>query len=151
MRRRGRQDQAVGDAGQDFGQAAALGVFTVLPGAEVHDVVGLVEYNHVEAGALQKFEHTLLLKEIDRRQGQGRMIERVGAQFVLPADLLHAGAVEDIQAQAEALAHFRLPLVQQRPGGRDEKDAVGQLARHQFHDDDAGLDGFAEPDGVGQQ
>ena len=151
VRRRSRQDQAVGDAGQDFGQAAALGVFTVLPGAEVHDVVGLVEHNHVEAGALQKFEHTLLLKEIDGCQGQGRVIERVGAQLVLPTDLLHAGAGEDIQAQAEALTHFRLPLVQQRPSWRDEQHAVGELVRHQFHDDDAGLDGLAEPDGVGQQ
>src|SRR5262249_28106984 len=66
-------------------------------------------------------------------------------------DALQLGPVGDGQPQPKAFGHFRLPLVEQRPGRRDDQDAVGPAAGDQLRDDETCLDGLAQADIIGKE
>jgi hypothetical protein len=84
-------------------------------------------------------------------QGQGHVVEGVGAQFRAAADLLQFLAVDLFQPEAETLGHLQAPLLQQGAGRGDDQDAVGQPSGDEFGDDQAGLDGLAQANAVGQE
>jgi hypothetical protein len=73
-------------------------------------------------------------------------LERVGP--ALAAETVVKGGLEDEGGEGELVLEFLLPLLAE--GGReDQQDAAAALGPT-LRDDDGGLDGFAEPDLVGE-
>ena len=151
VRRGGGQDQAVAAAGQDLGQPPPQRVLAVLHPADVHAVMGLVDDHRVVAGPVELLQHPLLLEEIDRHQAQRDVVEGIRAKLRAAADLFQLRPVDHFHAQAEPLRHLDLPLLQQRTGGRDDEDAVGQPPGGEFGEHEARLAGLAQADAIAQQ
>ncbi|WP_372499932.1 hypothetical protein [Streptomyces sudanensis] len=76
--------------------------------------------------------------------------EGVGGRTVGAAQAGAVLGVHDGELQAELLGHLVAPL-QGQSGGADDHDAAGPAAQEQFLDDEAGLDGLAEADVVGEE
>ncbi len=74
--------------------------------------------------------------------------EGVGLQPVGAAHRGEGSAVQDGEVQAELVAHLLLPLDRQRRRADDEHPA-GAVAQQHLVDDQAGFDGLAETDVVG--
>ena len=75
-----------------------------------------------------------------------------GVHAVAPVEA-HPGevaAVEDLEAEAEALLHLGPPLFEDR-GGRGDHDGPHLLAQQEFAGDEARLDGLPEPGVVGDE
>ena len=71
-------------------------------------------------------------------------------QAVGAAHLGHQLAVDDDELQAELVAHLVLPLQRQARRAHDHRGA-GPMPQEQLLQDQAGLDGLAQADVVGQQ
>ena len=81
---------------------------------------------------------------------RGIQPERVGVQAVGAAHLGHQLAVDDDEVQAELLAHLVLPL-QRQARRADDDHGAGPVPQQQLLEDQAGLDGLAQADVVGEQ
>ncbi len=75
---------------------------------------------------------------------------RVDAEAAFPADSLHVVFVEDLERQAEAAFELVLPLKEHGRRAGDD-DFAGLLAEQQLAGDQAGLDGFAQADVIGDE
>ena len=151
--RRGRQQQQpVGLARHDLGQAAALRILARGGVGGADAVMRLVDYREVPSGALQLLQHRFLFGEIEGGQYERGAAERVTAHFQFSAFLPHGNAVgQNSERQTEAIAHFLLPLAQQRAGGGDDQDTVGASPSNEFGGDQPGFDGLAEAYAIRQQ
>jgi hypothetical protein len=155
--RGGGEEQAVLEArGELAGELCQIGVDGVaLLVARGGDVVGLVEHQHALAAALAE-GHAQGLLVFGAAQGligddeSPAALPGVGADAALAADPGDVLAVDDLEAQAEAALHLALPL-QADGGGADDQDQVEALAEEQLLQDEAGLDGLAEADVVGDE
>jgi hypothetical protein len=74
----------------------------------------------------------------------------VDAVAALAAAGGHVVAVEDDEGEAEALLHLLLPLAHDR-GRAGDDDPAHALAQEHLAEDEAGLDGLAEADVVGDE
>ena len=79
------------------------------------------------------------------------MVERDCAQFSAAADAIQCLTINHLEAQTKAVGHFHFPLVEQRAGGRNYQDAMGDAAGNEFRKQQAGLNGFAEADAIREQ
>ena len=148
VRRGGGQEQAVGAAGQQSRQAVVELLLGVGRGG---DIVGLVDDDHVPAGVLQKMAIPAnVLEGVHRNDDAVVDLERVFRRGNPQAQFGDAGRVEAHQGNGEAVPHLGLELGQHRFLGQHQ-DTVGAAAAHQFAQDHADLDGFAETNLVGQQ
>ena len=71
-------------------------------------------------------------------------------QPVAAAHLGHQFAVDDDELQTEFVAHLVLPLQREAGRAHDHRGA-GAMAKEQLLQHQAGFDGFAQPDVVGEQ
>jgi hypothetical protein len=71
-------------------------------------------------------------------------------QAAPPPQLAHQVAVDDAELEAELVAHLVAPLDLQARGA-DDQHGPGAVAQQELLDDQAGLDGLAEADVVGDE
>jgi hypothetical protein len=90
------------------------------------------------------------LDEIHGGDDAGLGGPRIRAGFERAARLGDAFAVEDLELEAELGGQFGLPLLDDRRRA-DDQDARGAAAGIEFAQDEAGFDGLAEADIVGDQ
>src|SRR5687767_1587647 len=114
MRCRSQQEQRVCPLTQDLGERAPERVVARVRPAHTHTVVRFVDDDDVVVAALEILEDALLLREIDRDQSEGHVVERIRPEFIAVSDALELSGIEDLEAQAEALPKLALPLRQQR-------------------------------------
>ena len=125
------------------------------------DVVGLVDDEDVEREAVslgplrREGVSQQALGPLAGQPGHGdddprEQRERVGVQAVGSAHVAHRLGVDDREVETELLGHLVLPL-QAESGRADDDDRAGPVAQQQLLDDQAGLDGLAEADVVGEQ
>ncbi len=76
--------------------------------------------------------------------------ERVRVQTMAAPHCSHQLPVDDHELQPELLPHLVLPL-QRQTRRADDDHRPGSMPQQQLLDHQPGLDGFAEPDVVGQQ
>ena len=127
-----------------------LGIFTAGGGSQIHTVVGLIDDHHVIGSAFQLLQYLFLFEKIQRDQSQGDVVKRVRSQFGPPPDLVKQGPVHHLQAESEAGPHLLLPLRQQRPGRRDNENAMSDATGNQLGQDQPGLNRFSQTDPVRQ-
>jgi hypothetical protein len=154
--RRGGEEKAMFEArGEVADSAGDFRVDGVAGAAGGCGVVGFVE-DEESAGAK-------VLKPVAQGRGVGFVDEEfvgdeepwegcpwVDAVSAFLADAFDEGAVEDFEDEAEALLEFFFPLFEH--GGRaGDDDFADAAAEQEFGSDEAGFDGFAETDVVGDE
>jgi hypothetical protein len=151
VRGRSEEEEAVGLLGEGLGEVTTAGVLGVVA-AELDAVMGLVDDDEIPGGAVEILEDFVLLGEVEGEEAEGEVIEGVGAEDEGAAELLELAPRGDgLEAEAEALAHLAGPLLEERTGGGDDEDPVGAATRDELGHDEAGLNGLAEADAVGEE
>src|ERR1017187_8237577 len=158
----GGEEELVLEVLADFAEGlGALRVEGEVAGAAGGGVVGFVDDEDVEVaqagaraivgyGLPEHAQGVLALQVIHGGDEAREMGPGVGVEAALAAEALDEGTVDDDEIEPELFQHLVAPLDLQ--GGRaDHQDAVRAMAEHQFEDDHAGLDGFAEAHVVGDE
>ena len=156
----GGEEEAVLEVGGDLSDGLGpLGVGGVAAHGGGGHVVHLVDHQDVERagvgdlggeGLAEEAERALGLHPVERRDHPGVAGPRVGPDPPAAPQLLDESGVDDLEVEAELLLHLDLPFELQR-GGADDERGAGPVAEHQLLHDQAGLDGLAQADIVGDQ
>ena len=138
------EEEESGDVGGeafDEGEAAGVGFA---------EVMGFVDDEEVPGGG----ESLALAARAVGEEGKGAdeelAIEEGVAAFGAVFDGGAAGFVEEAEAEVEAAQQFNEPLVDEGFGDENE-DAVGPASEVEAVEDEAGLDGFAQADFIGEK
>ncbi|SIN00495.1 Uncharacterised protein [Mycobacteroides abscessus subsp. abscessus] len=127
------------------------------------DVVGFIDDEHVEGEPLTQLgvlglgidvaQQALAAHLRQPRHGHDHpwiQLKRIGVQAVGTVHLGHQFTVDDDELQAEFVPHLVLPLQRQAWRAHDHCGA-GTMPQEQFLHDQAGLDGLAQSNVIGQQ
>ncbi len=144
--RGGHQQEVAGDGPQQFPQQEALGLVELGAVVVGGELVGLVHHHQVPARGGQEVAQVL---------GAGQLVDAGDEVVVLIKGVAATGLLDQLageggEGEAELLAQFVLPLLDQATGGDDEH-AAGVGAQVQLADVEAGHDGLAGAGVVRQQ
>jgi hypothetical protein len=125
------------------------------------DVVGLVDDEEVEAARVGGFtlgreevaeeaEGALALEIVDRGDEARVVVPRVDVGTSGAPELAEEGGVDDLELEAEFVAHLVAPLDLEARRADDE-DGADAVAEGELLDDEASFDGLAEADVVSDE
>ena len=155
MRRRRKEEAVFEEAGEFTHGLGEFGIDGVFGGGGGSGVVGFVEDEHRAAAVLlepitEGFAVEFIAEEGVRDDEAGVRFPGVDAVAAFAAAADYVIAIEDDEGEAEADFHFGLPL-RNYGGGAGDDDAFDLLTHDHFAEDEAGFDGFAEADVVGDK
>ncbi len=113
-------------------------------------VVGLVHDQQVPREVLERAQHLRALQEIERHDEDAGKRPRRNVGRERPTGPPEPGRVGDDGGESEARVQFARPLMTQ-PGWNDDERPQGRIARGERVQQEPGLNGFAEADGIRNQ